>query len=69
MIGQLLGIILEKQPPQVLLDVKAVVYEIDAPMSTFYRLPEIGQEVKSSPKKTSPKRHDKPSSAKRRIIK
>src|SRR5438876_10659642 len=45
MIGQLHGIIREKQPPQLLLDVNNVGYEIDAPMSTFYRLPEIGQEV------------------------
>lgn len=45
MIGQLRGIILEKQPPQLLLDVHGVAYEIDAPMSTFYRLPDIGQEV------------------------
>jgi len=45
MIGQLRGIILEKQPPQLLLDVQGVAYEIDAPMSTFYRLPDIGQEA------------------------
>ncbi len=45
MIGQLRGIILQKQPPQLLLDVNGVGYEIDAPMSTFYRLPEIGQEL------------------------
>ena len=45
MIGQLRGIILEKQPPQLLLDVHGVGYEIDAPMSTFYRLPEVGQET------------------------
>jgi len=45
MIGQLRGKILEKQPPQLLLDVNGVGYEIDAPMSTFYRLPEVGQEV------------------------
>jgi Holliday junction DNA helicase RuvA len=45
MIGLLRGIILEKQPPQLLLDVSGVGYEIDAPMSTFYRLPEIGKEV------------------------
>lgn len=45
MIGQLHGKILDKQPPQLLLDVNGVGYEIDAPMSTFYRLPEIGQVV------------------------
>lgn len=45
MIGQLRGTILEKQPPQLLLDVHGVGYEIDSPMSTFYKLPEIGQEV------------------------
>ena len=45
MIGQLHGIIREKQPPQLLLDVQGVGYEIDAPMSTFYRLPDIGQPV------------------------
>src|SRR5580700_10417416 len=45
MIGQLRGIILEKQPPQLLLDVNGVGYEIDAPMSTFYRLPNIGESI------------------------
>lgn len=45
MIGQLRGIILEKQPPQLLLDVHGVAYEIDAPMNTFYRLPDVNQEV------------------------
>jgi Holliday junction DNA helicase RuvA len=45
MIGQLRGIILEKQPPQLLLEVNGIGYEIDAPMSTFYRLPDIGQSV------------------------
>jgi Holliday junction DNA helicase RuvA len=42
MIGQLHGIILEKQPPHLLLNVHDVAYEIDAPMSTFYKLPDIG---------------------------
>lgn len=46
MIGLIRGIILEKQPPQLLVDVQGVGYEIDAPMSTFYQLPTIGQEVK-----------------------
>ena len=45
MIGQIRGIILEKQPPQLLVDVQGIGYEIDAPMSTFYQLPEAGQEV------------------------
>jgi Holliday junction DNA helicase RuvA len=45
MIGQIRGIILEKQPPQLLVDVQGIGYEIDAPMSTFYQLPDAGQEV------------------------
>jgi Holliday junction DNA helicase RuvA len=45
MIGLIRGIILEKQPPQLLLEVNNLGYEIDAPMSTFYRLPEIGEQV------------------------
>jgi Holliday junction DNA helicase RuvA len=45
MIGQLRGIIIEKQPPQLLLEVNGIGYEIDAPMSTFYRLPDVGQTV------------------------
>jgi Holliday junction DNA helicase RuvA len=46
MIGQLCGTLLEKQPPVLVLSVGGVGYEIDAPMSTFYRLPEPGQELK-----------------------
>jgi Holliday junction DNA helicase RuvA len=46
MIGQIRGIILEKQAPQLLIDVHGVGYEIDAPMGTFYQLPEIGNEVR-----------------------
>ncbi len=45
MIGRIRGILLEKQPPLLLLDVQGVGYEIEAPMSTFYHLPETGQEV------------------------
>lgn len=45
MIGLLRGLLLEKQPPLLLLDVQGVGYEIDAPMSTFYQLPEIGETV------------------------
>src|SRR6476659_278676 len=45
MIGLIRGIILEKQAPQLLIDVHGIGYEIDAPMSTFYHLPDIGKEV------------------------
>ena len=45
MIGQIRGTILEKQPPQLLIDVQGLGYEIDAPMSTFYQLPDVNQEV------------------------
>jgi Holliday junction DNA helicase RuvA len=45
MIGLIRGIVLEKQPPQLLIDVKGIGYEIDAPMSTFYQLPDLGVEV------------------------
>src|SRR6188508_2465507 len=46
MIGLIRGIIIEKQPPQLVVDVQGVGYEIDAPMSTFYQLPEAGNEVR-----------------------
>ncbi|GFN47113.1 Holliday junction branch migration protein RuvA [Candidatus Regiella insecticola] len=45
MIGRLRGIILEKQPPQVLLETHGVGYEIQLPISCFYQLPEVGQEA------------------------
>ncbi len=45
MIGLIRGTILEKQPPQLVLDVQGVGYEIDAPMGTFYQLPDVGQPV------------------------
>lgn len=45
MIGRLTGTLLEKHPPQVLVDVQGVGYEVDVPMSTFYNLPATGQPV------------------------
>jgi Holliday junction DNA helicase RuvA len=44
-IGRLSGKLLSKNPPQVLLDVGGVAYEVDVPMSTFYALPATGDAV------------------------
>lgn len=45
MIGRLTGLLAEKSPPQVLIDVQGVGYEVDVPMSTFYNLPAVGDKV------------------------
>ena len=45
MIGRLSGVLLEKNPPQVLVDVQGVGYDVDVPMSTFYNLPSNGEKV------------------------
>jgi len=45
MIGRLSGTLVEKNPPQILLDVSGVAYEVDVPMSTFYNLPPVGEPV------------------------
>ncbi len=45
MIGRLKGILVYKSPPALMIDVGGVGYELDAPMSTFYDLPDVGREV------------------------
>ena len=43
MIGRLTGVVAQKSPPQVLVDVGGVAYEVDVPMSSFYHLPAVGE--------------------------
>ena len=45
MIGRLSGQLLQKQAPELLIDVNGVGYEVSAPMSTFYALPEVGEKL------------------------
>jgi len=45
MIGRIQGILIEKSPPAVLVDVQGVGYQIDVPMSSFYDLPALGEKV------------------------
>ena len=45
MIARLNGILIEKSPPQVIVDCNGVGYEVEVPMSTFYNLPEIGSKI------------------------
>jgi len=45
MIGRLTGILIEKNPPQITVDVHGIGYEVDVPMSTFYNLPAVGEKV------------------------
>jgi Holliday junction DNA helicase RuvA len=45
MIGRICGILLDKNPPHLLVDCNGVGYEIDVPMSTFYNLPASGERV------------------------
>lgn len=45
MIGRLSGTLLRKEPPALLVDVNGVGYELEAPMTTFYDLPAVGEKV------------------------
>ena len=45
MIGRIKGLLLEKHPPHLLVDVNGLGYEVEAPMSVFYKLPDTGEEV------------------------
>jgi len=45
MIGRIAGTLIEKNPPQLLVDCQGVGYEVDVPMSTFYNLPHLGEKV------------------------
>jgi len=45
MIGRIAGTLLEKNPPEVLVEAGGIGYEIDVPMSTFYNLPSLGEPV------------------------
>jgi len=45
LIGRLKGTLLSKHPPELLVDVNGVGYEMEAPMSTFYQLPKVGEQV------------------------
>lgn len=46
MIGQISGVLIEKQAPDILVDVSGIGYELQVPMTTLYLLPELGQQVK-----------------------
>ena len=46
MIGQIEGTIIEKNPPEILVEVAGITYEILVPMSTLYQLPELGELVR-----------------------
>jgi len=45
MIGRIQGVLLEKHPPQILVDANGVGYDVEVPMSTFYNLPATGERV------------------------
>ena len=46
MITQIFGVLIEKNPPFIVVDVNGIGYEISVPMSSYYLLPEINQKIK-----------------------
>lgn len=45
MIGRISGVLIEKLPPSICIDVNGVGYDIEVPMSTYYDLPDVGAKV------------------------
>ena len=45
MIGRIRGVLVDKKPPEVQIDVAGICYEVQVPMSTLYQLPELGKEI------------------------
>lgn len=45
MIGQIRGVLVDKKPPDILLEVNGITYEIQVPLSTLYQLPEVGKQL------------------------
>lgn len=45
MIGRIRGILLEKQPPNIVIEASGIGYEVQLPMTSFYQLPDVGQET------------------------
>ena len=45
MIGRIRGVLIDKKPPEIQIDVAGICYEVQIPMSTLYQLPELGKEI------------------------
>ncbi|MEZ7831679.1 MAG: Holliday junction branch migration protein RuvA [Gammaproteobacteria bacterium] len=45
MIGRIRGVLVDKKPPEIQIDVAGICYEVQVPMSTLYQLPELGKEI------------------------
>ena len=45
MIGKIRGVLVDKKPPEIQIDVAGICYEVQVPMSTLYQLPELGKEI------------------------